>query len=103
MSLRVVVWGTGNVGRPALRAVLANPALELSGVIVSAPEKIGRDPMEIKTARLAADGRTLFLQIPDLRPAMQMHFEWNVNAADGTPVRGALYSTIHRVPTAPGR
>ena len=43
MALRVVVWGTGNVGRPALRAVLANPALELSGVIVSAPEKIGRD------------------------------------------------------------
>lgn len=40
---RVAVWGTGNVGRPAIRAVLANPALELVAVIVHAPEKVGID------------------------------------------------------------
>jgi glucose/arabinose dehydrogenase len=64
---------------------------------VANPEKTGRDPVEIKAARLT-DPRTVFLEIRDLRPAMQMHFEWNLNAADGTPVRGALYSTVHRVP-----
>jgi hypothetical protein len=47
MSLRVVVWGTGNVGRPALRAVLANPELELAGAIVSSPAKVGRDAGEL--------------------------------------------------------
>lgn len=47
MPLRVVVWGTGNVGRPALRAVLASPELELAGVIVSAREKVGRDAGEL--------------------------------------------------------
>ena len=28
MPHRVIVWGTGNVGVPALRIVLSNPALE---------------------------------------------------------------------------
>lgn len=44
---RVVVWGTGNVGQPALRAVLADPALELAGVVVSDPAKEGRDAAEL--------------------------------------------------------
>ena len=43
MPFKVVVWGTGNVGRPALRTVMANPALELVGVIVSDPAKVGLD------------------------------------------------------------
>lgn len=38
-----VVWGTGNVGRAAIRAVVANPALALSGVVVHNPDKVGRD------------------------------------------------------------
>ncbi len=43
MRYKVIVWGTGNVGRPALRTVVSNPALELVGVIVSNPSKVGRD------------------------------------------------------------
>lgn len=43
MTYRVVVWGTGNVGRPAIRAVAAHRDLELAGVIVASPEKVGRD------------------------------------------------------------
>jgi hypothetical protein len=42
MPHRVIVWGTGNVGVPALRIVLSNPALELAGVIVANPAKVGR-------------------------------------------------------------
>ena len=45
--LRVVVWGTGNVGRPALRAVHFHPQLELAGVVVSSPAKVGRDAGEL--------------------------------------------------------
>jgi hypothetical protein len=40
---RVVVWGTGNVGRPAIRAVAAHQDLELVGVIVANPDKVGVD------------------------------------------------------------
>jgi hypothetical protein len=43
MGLRVIVWGTGNVGQAALRAVIADPQLELVGAIVSNPQKVGRD------------------------------------------------------------
>ncbi|MBU3068060.1 dihydrodipicolinate reductase [Nocardia sp. NEAU-G5] len=38
-----IVWGTGNVGRAAIRAVDAHPALELAGVLVHNPDKVGRD------------------------------------------------------------
>ncbi len=47
MALRVAVWGTGNVGRPAIRAVLAHRELELAAVIVSSSTKAGRDAGEI--------------------------------------------------------
>jgi hypothetical protein len=41
--ISTVVWGTGNVGRAAIRAVAAHPLLELTGVIVQNPAKVGRD------------------------------------------------------------
>lgn len=47
MTHRVVQWGTGNVGRLALRAIVDHPALELAGVIVHSPEKAGRDAAEL--------------------------------------------------------
>lgn len=47
MKKRVIVWGTGNVGRPAIRAVCANQQLELIGVIVANPDKVGLDAGEI--------------------------------------------------------
>ena len=55
MAHRVVVWGTGNVGMAALRIVVANPALELAGVIVANPAKVGRDAGEL--CGLPADRR----------------------------------------------
>jgi hypothetical protein len=45
--MKVVVWGTGNVGRTALRTVLAHRGLELVDVIVSNPAKVGRDAGEL--------------------------------------------------------
>lgn len=47
MTLRVVTWGTGNVGRYAVRAVLGHPELNLVGHIVSSAEKAGRDVAEL--------------------------------------------------------
>ena len=47
MKTRVAVWGTGNVGRPAIRAVLGHRDLELVAVIVSNPAKAGCDAGEL--------------------------------------------------------
>ncbi|NUR58477.1 MAG: dihydrodipicolinate reductase [Catenulispora sp.] len=41
------VWGTGNIGRAAIRAVAAHPRLALSAVVVRNPAKVGRDAGEL--------------------------------------------------------
>ncbi|MGQ4350268.1 NAD(P)H-dependent amine dehydrogenase family protein [Streptomyces sp. SAS_275] len=41
--ISTVVWGTGNVGRAAIRAVEAHPKLKLAAVLVHDPGKVGRD------------------------------------------------------------
>ncbi|GGL20265.1 NAD(P)H-dependent amine dehydrogenase family protein [Nocardia jinanensis] len=45
--ISTVVWGTGNVGRAAIRAVDAHPELELCAVLVHDPGKAGRDAGEL--------------------------------------------------------
>jgi hypothetical protein len=44
--MRVVQWGVGNVGRHSLRAILERPELELVGLRVYTPDKVGRDAGE---------------------------------------------------------
>src|SRR5207248_11521736 len=46
-SYRVVQWATGNIGTRSLRAVLEHPDLELVGVYVHSPDKVGRDAGEL--------------------------------------------------------
>lgn len=47
MSTRVVVWSTGGVGCNAIEAVRIRPDLELVGVWVHSPDKVGRDAGEL--------------------------------------------------------
>ena len=46
-SYRVVVWATGGIGSIAIRAIQQRPDIELVGVWVHAPEKVGRDAGEL--------------------------------------------------------
>ena len=59
-TYRVVAWSTGNVGRHAIAGIDARPDLELVGVWVSNPDKVGRDAGE-----LAGLGRTLGVSATD--------------------------------------
>jgi 4-hydroxy-tetrahydrodipicolinate reductase len=47
MGHRVVQWGTGNVGLLALRAIIDHPDLELAGLVVHSPAKVGVDAGEL--------------------------------------------------------
>ena len=47
MTLRVVEWSTGTVGRLAIAGILARPELELVGVWVSSDAKDGKDVGEL--------------------------------------------------------
>ena len=44
---RIVVWGTGFVGKMVIPEICATRVFELVGVGVSAPDKVGRDVGEI--------------------------------------------------------
>jgi 4-hydroxy-tetrahydrodipicolinate reductase len=44
---RVVVWGTGFVGKMVIPEILRHPGFELVGVGVNNPEKVGRDAGDI--------------------------------------------------------
>lgn len=44
---RIVQWSTGNVGRATLRGILTANDLDLVGVWVSSPAKVGRDAAEL--------------------------------------------------------
>jgi 2,4-diaminopentanoate dehydrogenase len=54
VTLKVVQWSTGNVGRHAIAGIAARPELELTGVWVSSDAKAGQD-----AGRLAGLGRDL--------------------------------------------
>jgi 4-hydroxy-tetrahydrodipicolinate reductase len=41
--LKVIQWATGNIGTRALRAVIEHPEMELAGLWVSNPAKVGQD------------------------------------------------------------
>lgn len=45
--LRTVVWSTGGVGKIAIDAISRRPDLELVGVWVHSPDKVGRDAGEL--------------------------------------------------------
>jgi 2,4-diaminopentanoate dehydrogenase len=47
MTLKIVQWTTGNVGKRSVRAVVANPDLELVGCYAWSADKIGRDVGEL--------------------------------------------------------
>jgi len=47
MTLKVVQWATGNVGRAAVEAMVSHPELEVVGAWVHSKEKAGRDVGEL--------------------------------------------------------
>jgi len=47
MTKRIVVWGTGFVGKMVIAEVVKHPLFELVGVGMSNPDKVGRDVGEI--------------------------------------------------------
>src|SRR5262245_9308908 len=47
MTLRVVQWTTGNVGKQSAIAIAKNPRFELVGCYAWSPDKVGRDVGEL--------------------------------------------------------
>ena len=62
------------------------------------PDKKGRDPVDITGAKLSADGKTLTLQLADLRPVDQLLIKYSIKTKDGTEMKQEVLQTIHAIP-----
>ena len=71
MKHRVMVWGTGFVGKMVLRELIPHPDFELVGLIVHSTDKVGKDAGEIagstphRRARDERRGRRALRRIAD--------------------------------------
>ena len=50
---------------------------------------------------ISDDGRTVLLEIPDLRPTWCMEVTYELRAAGGQPVEGVIHNTIHQLGALP--
>jgi hypothetical protein len=66
-------------------------------VKVDNPKQQGTSEVDLEDATLSADGKTVTLKINELQPVMSMKIQYNLKAADGTPVRSAIFNTINVV------
>jgi hypothetical protein len=67
MTVRVIQWATGPVGSAQLREVIDNPELELAGVFVYSPGKVGVDAGDLvgrpRTGVLATNDKAAILAL----------------------------------------
>ncbi len=67
---------------------------------VTSPNREGADSIAIQSATLLPDGKTIFLNVPNLRPAMQCQLTYDLRTKSGEGFTGDLYHTVHAVDRA---
>jgi len=104
-AYRVVAWSTGNVGVHVIAGIDARPDLELVGVWVSNPDKVGKD-----AGTLAGLGRTLGVKatgdvdaVIALRPDVVVHTAMADNRLMDAleDIRGLLRAGLNVVSSGP--
>jgi type 1 glutamine amidotransferase/mono/diheme cytochrome c family protein/glucose/arabinose dehydrogenase len=64
---------------------------------VSDSKQEGHDVVRVESATLLEDGRTVFLEIPDLKPVNQLTIGYALTAANGEEFRNTIAYTIHKL------
>ena len=59
------------------------------------------DVLAVKSVTIGTDDRTVFLEIPGMKPAMQMAIKYQIRASDGVDVKGEVIHTVHALGEAP--
>ena len=55
------------------------------------PESLGHDRVNIRSVKLLEDGKSIFVEMPDLEPIMQLHIRMHLQDADGTEFKTDLF------------
>jgi type 1 glutamine amidotransferase/cytochrome c551/c552 len=64
---------------------------------VAHPESAGHDALEVRSARLLDDGRSVFVAVPGLQPVMQLHLRGALEDSTGEEFSFDIYGTAHRL------
>ncbi|MES2794095.1 MAG: DUF6797 domain-containing protein [Planctomycetota bacterium] len=80
------LW-SGNYGSPDLK--------------VSNPGQVGHDEIEVVSATLLPDGKSVFLELPELQPAMQVSINCTLTAKAGRPIQQTYFASIQQLGTEP--
>jgi len=55
------------------------------------PESLGHDRVDIRSVKLLENGTSIFVEMPDLEPIMQLHIRMHLQDADGTEFKTDLF------------
>ncbi len=77
-----------------------SPEIKPSAGTSRAAKDQGTEKIAIRSVKLSADRRTVFLEVPGLKPVMQSRIKMNVKAEDGSRVPDEICHTINVVPPA---
>ncbi len=69
---------------------------------VAQSQREGQDAVPVASAKLSADGRTVYLHLREVRPVMQMEIDYHLRTAAGEPLHGVVFNTVHGA-APPGR
>jgi azurin/glucose/arabinose dehydrogenase len=61
------------------------------------PGTVGHDPLPIASTMVTNEGKSLFLEIPELAPAMTVHLRLHLEFAEGNPFATDLFATVHEL------
>jgi mono/diheme cytochrome c family protein len=58
---------------------------------------VDEHPLKVAGARLLEDGKSVFIDLPDIAPTWCMEIEYKLKGADGTEFTGTLDNTVHEL------
>jgi len=64
---------------------------------VIAPDTVGHDALAVRSAILLPDTRSVFLEIPALRPVMQWEVKYSLTTVEGKTMRSQMKGSIKRL------
>ena len=77
-----------------------SPELKLGVTDAGDSKNRGTTPVAIKSVKLAADRKSVFLEVPGLAPVMTSRIKLNIKAEDGSRIPDEVVHTINVVPPA---
>ena len=64
---------------------------------VSNPKKTGRDKLKVLSAKLQSDRKSVFIEIEEIQPVMQMEIAYDLEHENGDELVDKVYNTIHKL------